>query len=161
MQGIELYGPTAHLSRKVGTITFNVEGKHHSLVAAILGTEGGIGVRNGCFCAHPYVKQLLKVTPEEDRASPPKCSPETNPICPAWFARASAATTTEDDIDALVEMLDRITRGDVRGRTSRIRASGGILRRRASLRISAVLSVYITNRARGTPAFGSIIGEMS
>ena len=35
---------------------------HHALVAAILGYEGGIGVRNGCFCAQPYVVRLLGVS---------------------------------------------------------------------------------------------------
>jgi cysteine desulfurase/selenocysteine lyase len=32
------------------------------LVAAILGYEGGIGVRSGCFCAHPYVVHPLGLT---------------------------------------------------------------------------------------------------
>ena len=64
---IVLYGPTDRLEEKVGVMAFNVEGMHHSLVAAILGVEGGIGVRDGCFCAHPYVKDLLHVSAEEDR----------------------------------------------------------------------------------------------
>ena len=33
----------------------------HYLVAAILGYEFGIGVRNGCFCAHPYLLKLMGV----------------------------------------------------------------------------------------------------
>ncbi len=53
--------PRDHL----GVITFNVEGIHHSLVAAILGDEYGIGVRNGCFCAHPYINHILGVGPKE------------------------------------------------------------------------------------------------
>jgi Aminotransferase class-V len=53
--GIRIYGEV-HLSRnsdRVGVIPFNLDGVPHALVAAILGYEGGIGVRNGCFCAQP------------------------------------------------------------------------------------------------------------
>jgi selenocysteine lyase/cysteine desulfurase len=37
----------------------------HAHLAAILGYEWGIGVRNGCFCAQPYTGHLLQVTREE------------------------------------------------------------------------------------------------
>ena len=39
--------------------TFVVEGVPHALVAARLSAEYGIGVRHGCFCAHPYLIRLL------------------------------------------------------------------------------------------------------
>ena len=44
---------------RIGVVSFNLGGFHHALVAAILAYEGGIGVRNGCFCAQPYVMRLL------------------------------------------------------------------------------------------------------
>lgn len=50
-----------------GVISFEVKGIHHSLLASLLAYEGGIGVRNGCFCAHPYVHRLLNLTPSEIR----------------------------------------------------------------------------------------------
>ena len=45
--------------------TFNIEGQHHALVAARLSAEYGIGVRHGCFCAHPYLLRLLELSPQE------------------------------------------------------------------------------------------------
>jgi selenocysteine lyase/cysteine desulfurase len=45
--------------------TFNIEGQHHALVAARLSAEYGIGVRHGCFCAHPYLLRLLDLSPAE------------------------------------------------------------------------------------------------
>lgn len=59
--GLRLYGDSdpARVDERVGVIPFNLDGVPHALVAAILGYEGGIGVRNGCFCAHPYVVHLL------------------------------------------------------------------------------------------------------
>jgi selenocysteine lyase/cysteine desulfurase len=46
---------------QVGIIGFTAEGMDHSLLAAALGHEWGIGLRHGCFCAHPYVMRLLGV----------------------------------------------------------------------------------------------------
>lgn len=53
------------IESKVSIISFNMKGFHHSLLASILAHEGGIAVRNGCFCAQPYVQKLLKITDKE------------------------------------------------------------------------------------------------
>ena len=124
MPGIVLYGPTEQLDDKVGTITFNVEGKHNSLVAAILGVEGGIGVRNGCFCAHPYVKQLLKVTPEEDTALTGEVLAGNKSRMPGMVRASLGCYSNEDDVDALVSMLERVIRGDIRGTYVQDRSTG-------------------------------------
>jgi hypothetical protein len=42
-----------------------VEGTALPAIAAILGYGHGIGVRNGCFCAHPYVVHLLDLPERE------------------------------------------------------------------------------------------------
>ncbi len=39
--------------------SFVVDGLPHALVAARLSAEFAIGVRHGCFCAHPYLIRLL------------------------------------------------------------------------------------------------------
>ncbi|WP_315114709.1 aminotransferase class V-fold PLP-dependent enzyme [uncultured Clostridium sp.] len=52
-------------NENVSIITFNVEGMYHEVVSKILSNEFGIGVRSGCFCAHPYVQRLLNISPEE------------------------------------------------------------------------------------------------
>lgn len=53
------------ISNMAGVISFNVPGFSHSLLASLLAHEGGIGVRNGCFCAHPYVHRLLNLSAAE------------------------------------------------------------------------------------------------
>lgn len=62
-----LYGNTENLAseKKVGVLTFNIKGLNHALVAAILSYEYGIAVRNGCFCAHPYIHHLLGLNAKE------------------------------------------------------------------------------------------------
>lgn len=44
---------------------FVIDGMPHGEVAARLARDYGIGVRNGCFCAHPYLTRLLALTPSE------------------------------------------------------------------------------------------------
>jgi selenocysteine lyase/cysteine desulfurase len=116
IRGISLYGPTDNLAEKVGTITLNVENHHHALVAAILGIEGGIGVRNGCFCAHPYVKHLLRVSPEEDARFTAEVMAGDKSHMPGMVRASLGCYNNESDLDALAEMLERIVRGEYRGR---------------------------------------------
>jgi cysteine desulfurase / selenocysteine lyase len=63
MPDVILYGSTHRDSseERVGVIPFEIKDVSHNLVAAILSYEAGIGVRNGCFCAHPYLLSLMKV----------------------------------------------------------------------------------------------------
>ncbi|RPI21820.1 MAG: aminotransferase class V-fold PLP-dependent enzyme, partial [Chloroflexota bacterium] len=69
LPGINIYGDTdpERAAERLGVIPINLDGFSHFLVAAILGYEYGIGVRNGCFCAHPYLLHLLNVV--DDRAA--------------------------------------------------------------------------------------------
>lgn len=127
LPGIDLYGDTDRLKDKVGTITFNVRGKHHALVAAILGIEGGIGVRNGCFCAHPYVKHVLNVTPEEDHRFTEEVLAGDKSNMPGMIRASLGCYSTPQDIDALVEMLERILRGEIKGRYTQDRTTGAFI----------------------------------
>lgn len=59
--GLHLYGdPDLHRTPRLGTVAFNLTGLEHGLVAAVLNDYHTIALRNGCFCAHPYVRELLK-----------------------------------------------------------------------------------------------------
>jgi len=64
--GVTIYGSpdTTAPEGRLGVVSFNLEGIPHPLVAAVLAFEGGIGVRNGCFCTQPYVFELLSLTGE-------------------------------------------------------------------------------------------------
>jgi selenocysteine lyase/cysteine desulfurase len=122
--GITLYGPTADLRAKVGVIPFNVDGMHHALTAAILGLEGGIGVRNGCFCAHPYVKELLHVSPADDRRLTAEVISGDKSSMPGMVRASLGCYNNEEDIDRLVEMLQRVVRKEYAGSYVQSRSSG-------------------------------------
>lgn len=114
--GIVLYGPTDRFEDKVGVVAFNIEGMQPGLVGAILSTEGGIGVRNGYFCAQPYVKMLLGVG--EDVAKGSGCGVVTDDLTtfPGMVRASFGCYTNEQDVDALTEMLQRISMKEYKGR---------------------------------------------
>ena len=124
VKGLKLYGPTEQLNDKVGVVTFNIEGMHNSLVAAIIGTEAGIGVRNGCFCAHPYVKELLRVSPEEDRKFTAEVLAGDKSNMPGMVRASFGCYSNEADVDALIDILERIVRREYKGHYVQDKCSG-------------------------------------
>lgn len=61
---VRLYGDTdLGLAPRTGIVSFNLEGIDHGIVAAALNDYHNVAVRNECFCAQPYVRDLLKSEP--------------------------------------------------------------------------------------------------
>jgi len=58
IDGVRLLGPPLEVPT-LAVAAFEVGDIPHALVAARLSAEFGIGVRHGCFCAHPYLIRLL------------------------------------------------------------------------------------------------------
>jgi selenocysteine lyase/cysteine desulfurase len=117
MEGITVYGETDpdRASEKVGAIPFNLKGVSHFLVAAILGYEAGIGVRSGCFCAHPYVVHLLKLSDDEAATWREQLLGGDKSSMPGMIRMSFGCYNNFDDIDRLLEMLERIAAGDYQG----------------------------------------------
>jgi len=127
IHGVHLYGPTDNLSEKVGVIPFTVEDMHHGLVAAILAAEGGIGVRNGFFCAQPYVKRLLNVSPEEEREAGCGTGNADKSLVPGMVRASLGCYSNEADIDLFLEMLERIVRREYKGEFVQDPSSGSFV----------------------------------
>jgi selenocysteine lyase/cysteine desulfurase len=115
--GLTFYGagdPRA-MDERVGVIAFNVGSVPHGLVAAVLAYEAGIGVRSGCFCAQSYVAHLLGRTPGRPDRWPPEHLAAQRTERPGMVRLSLGVYNTRDEVDALVHMLERITRHDYRG----------------------------------------------
>lgn len=108
--GLHLYG--AHrleVADRIGVVTFNLRGLPHGLVTAILNDYFCIAVRNECFCAQPFVRQLLGIADAEgvapDSCMEPICSPDDKP----GMVRVSLGLyNTRADIDAAADALTHI-----------------------------------------------------
>ena len=62
--------------KNIGIIPFNIKGLTHRKTAELLSKKAGIGVRNGCFCAQPYIQKLLNISTKKihNRIKNPKLS---------------------------------------------------------------------------------------
>jgi len=101
---IELYDFHKWPNDRVSIIPFNIKGIHHSQIARILSDEGGIGVRNGCFCAQPYVQKLLNISDEEIEER--KKGNMKN--LPGFVRLSFGLYNTYEEIDKMVKMLSKI-----------------------------------------------------
>lgn len=117
IDGIRIYGESdpRRAAERVGVIPFNLQGVSHFLVAAILGYEAGIGVRSGCFCAHPYVVHLLQLNDQQARTWRTQLLGGDKSHMPGMVRISFGCYNTEADIERLVDMLERIGRRDYRG----------------------------------------------
>jgi selenocysteine lyase/cysteine desulfurase len=116
LPGVTIYGAKdpGQCVDRVGVIPFNLEDQPHALVAAILGYEGGIGVRSGCFCAQSYVAHLLGFAEAEPDHWRARLAADTSPR-PGMVRISLGAYNSSEDVDVLVEVLGRILRNDYRG----------------------------------------------
>ncbi len=106
IDGVTLYGPDPAEVPRTGTIAFNIKGFDHGLTAAALNDYHNVQVRNGCFCAHPYVRELLKKELWEMDIDPDAPNAEADVERKRGMARASLGLyTTRADIDALIEAV--------------------------------------------------------
>lgn len=62
---VTIYCDTSDDCDKVAILPFNIEGIYHEVTAKELSRISGIAVRSGCFCAHPYIRRLLKIPVDE------------------------------------------------------------------------------------------------
>ena len=100
MPKVILYGDPSY-SARLGVVTFNVAGMHHSVVNQILADRGGIAVRNGCFCAQPYVSRLLGVSDKERYEL--MLNPERPE--PGMIRVSFGLYNTEEEVDAFLEIM--------------------------------------------------------
>lgn len=122
--GITVYGATdPDECRRTGAVTFNLEGCDHALTAAVLNDYFNIAVRNECFCAHPYVREMVMMSLEASSADLSNAELERLAEIHRGMVRASFGIyNTERDVDALVSGLCWIAsrRDELLGRYERL-----------------------------------------
>ena len=124
--GLHLYGDTdpARAAERLGVIPLLIEGVPHFLLSAVLSYEFGIGVRNGCFCAHPYLLHLLDVKEEQAHQVREQILVGDRREVPGLVRVSFGLYNQESEIDCLVDALNRIARRDYHGTYVQDPASG-------------------------------------
>jgi cysteine desulfurase/selenocysteine lyase len=80
-------------------------------VAARLSAEYGIGVRHGCFCAHPYLLRLLDLQPDEVAEYHRAVLQGDRRRIPGAVRASAGLSTTDDDVDRFLAAMAAIAGG--------------------------------------------------
>jgi cysteine desulfurase/selenocysteine lyase len=103
---ITIYGSTDCGENRLSIIPFNINDIPHETTAKILSGEAGIAVRNGCFCAQPYIQKLLGVTNEELKTN----INNTTLHRPGMVRISYGLYNNYNEIDSLINMLYKIVK---------------------------------------------------
>lgn len=106
--GIIIYGPLA--TARTGVIPFTMANVPAQKVAAILGYEWGIGVRAGCFCAHPYVMSLLGLNKAAIQGVRDNILHQHRDRAPGMVRVSFGLYNTMAEVDVLVRALQAISK---------------------------------------------------
>jgi selenocysteine lyase/cysteine desulfurase len=117
VRGLRVYGSAdpERTEDRLGVISFELEGLPHAKVAAVLSFEAGIGVRNGCFCAHPYVLRLLDVDSDSYQVYRARVLARDRTDIPGLVRVSFGCYNSFQEVDRLVESLIRISVGNYLG----------------------------------------------
>ncbi len=117
IDGISVYGDTRpeNAPNRLGVVPVNLRGISHFKVAAILGYEFGIGVRNGCFCAHPYLLNLLGFNEQEAEDVRERMRKGDRSDMPGLVRISFGLYNTTDEIDSLITALKAVLKGNYQG----------------------------------------------
>lgn len=106
---VEIYGAVdTDTCPRAASISFNVEGIHHSIVAAILNDYHNIAVRNECFCAHPYVIEMIPDQAADYLAMSDEELTAANLPKPGMVRASFGLYNTREDAEALATALKDI-----------------------------------------------------
>jgi selenocysteine lyase/cysteine desulfurase len=111
IDGVRLLGPGLEIPT-LAVATFTVEGLHHALVAARLSAEWGIGVRHGCFCAHPYLLRLLGLGAGAVADARRQVLAGNRSAIPGAVRASCGLGTTHLDVAALLDAVTRLAAGE-------------------------------------------------
>jgi selenocysteine lyase/cysteine desulfurase len=108
--GVTVLGPTS-AEVTLPLVTFTVTGVPHALVAARLSAEHAIGVRHGCFCAHPYLVRLLGLGPAAVARHWNAVRQGDHRAMPGAVRASAGLSTSPDDVDRFVAAVADIAAG--------------------------------------------------
>jgi selenocysteine lyase/cysteine desulfurase len=90
---------------RIGVFPFTLPTIPYATLAAALSAEFGIGLRHGCFCAHPLMAHLLDVAPGRATLLRHRIAKGEPAEIPGAVRASMGIGTTSAEIDALADAL--------------------------------------------------------
>lgn len=98
-------------AERLGLASFVIEGVHHGLAAAALSHEWGVAVRNGCFCANPYVFHLLNMNKEAVEKVEGEVAADRRTALPGAVRASLAPYNDPAEVDRFADAVRHVASG--------------------------------------------------
>ena len=123
---LKIFGDSSpsNVEDRLGVIPVEITHLSHFLVAAILGYEYGIGVRSGCFCAHPYILHLIGLSSEQAAEVRRRIIEGDRSDMPGLIRASFGLYNTIEDVDTLVKALFDVSTGKYKGKFIQDKVTG-------------------------------------
>jgi selenocysteine lyase/cysteine desulfurase len=107
IDGVTLYGEMP-LDQRIGVIPFNIHNLDHGFVSKKLDQIAGIATRNGCFCAHPYLLELLQVPEQESIRLRKEIMAGNDPELPGAVRASLGIYNTDAEVETFLTSVEQI-----------------------------------------------------
>ncbi|PIF02092.1 MAG: selenocysteine lyase [Draconibacterium sp.] len=97
-----------NVRKRLGVISFYIEGIHYNLIVRILNDKYGIQTRGGCACAGTYGHFLLEVSYEKSAEITNKINHGDLSEKPGWVRWSLHPTMTDNDVRQMITALNDI-----------------------------------------------------
>jgi cysteine desulfurase/selenocysteine lyase len=101
---------------RLGLASFVIDDVHHGLAAAALSHEWGVAVRNGCFCANPYVFHLLNMSRQDVEEVEGEVAADRRTALPGAVRASLAPYNDEAEVDRFADAVRRVASGQLKTR---------------------------------------------
>ncbi|TMM15610.1 MAG: aminotransferase class V-fold PLP-dependent enzyme [Actinobacteria bacterium] len=108
--GVRVLGPSLE-TPTLAVASFLLDEVPHPLVAARLAAEYGIGVRHGCFCAHPYLIRLLGLSSDEQATYRQSVRRGDRRLIPGAVRASAMLSTTPEEVQVFLGAVADIASG--------------------------------------------------
>ncbi|MFN2495697.1 MAG: aminotransferase class V-fold PLP-dependent enzyme [Pseudonocardiaceae bacterium] len=106
--GVRQYQMWAPDQPRIAVLPFTLNSVPYAQLAAVLSAEYGIGLRHGCFCAHPLMVWLLGIDPARAALLRDHLSRGVPVAMPGAVRASMGLGTTTADIDLLIDALTAV-----------------------------------------------------
>jgi len=115
IKDVEVFGVkdqnSSRFNNRGSIVSFSLKTVPHNLAAKELAEYGGIGIRNGCFCAHILIQQILKIQKIRSLGSEMTSIiiPEKTRMCLPGLLRVSFGIENDaTDVETLLKTIETI-----------------------------------------------------
>jgi selenocysteine lyase/cysteine desulfurase len=96
--------------KRLGIVSFVIEGLHYNLVASLLNDRYGIQVRSGCSCAGTYGHYLLNLTREVSEAIKTRVLGGDMSLKPGWVRLSLHPTMTDGELAYITAAISDVAK---------------------------------------------------